>query len=187
MPPAQVGQASDTAPANGAQAESQRQAHSATISINKRLVVPAVKLNPRCARRQKRTCAAALILARRGKYFFRPSPSFGQVLRSASLAFSQSCVQPSLADQAISPAIPDGYRPQKRSAFVAGLCRPRGSRRPPRGASIPLASKICLTGVLLPPAEFRHSRCQFMVASSDANGSFERDPEHGCSELDPGR
>ena len=32
---------------------------SAIVSINKRLVVPAVKSNPRCPRRQRRTCAAA--------------------------------------------------------------------------------------------------------------------------------
>src|ERR1700728_401230 len=60
MPPAHVGQVPDTPPDNELQPPSASQTQSAAVSISRCLVVPAVKFEPRCPRRWKKTCKLAL-------------------------------------------------------------------------------------------------------------------------------
>jgi hypothetical protein len=47
MPPAQVGQLSETYPENDAHAPSARLAQSTIVRTNNRLIIPAVKFEPR--------------------------------------------------------------------------------------------------------------------------------------------
>jgi hypothetical protein len=54
MPPAQVGQVSETNPENEPHAPSVKQTQSAAVNVHRRLVVPTVKFEPRCSR--PRTC-----------------------------------------------------------------------------------------------------------------------------------